>query len=406
MLVSESPTNPVFTGPSLRVFQLQQLLQDYFEVVITNCCPPLHELNIFDFIYVNAPFLSQFPALKKAKSGLIIDLYVPFFFEHLACYQQNPDSLTIKERLSLDKAVLVDALQQGHIFLTASERQADLYSGLLYLLRDVKSFWRPLSLNFFLPNLEALNIGEKNSLKTVFRIAWVGGFWEWLEPQPFLDIIPRLLEEHERLEFYFIGLEHPFYPSLTVTGNLQAVTKLTEQYPNRVQLIGWQAYQDYLQLLRGIDLAVVLHKNTIEAVYSVRTRFLELLSLGIPIFCSSGGYFAEQIAKYGLGSIIKDNSPVVLYREIQSYLTNSHNLAFNYAGFADLHRFTALQKSLLDTLNNFLVSSEEKEQALEKPALSNGMDSSNPYLKIKLFQPYYLYYRLRRKFRHIFRKWL
>jgi glycosyltransferase involved in cell wall biosynthesis len=396
LLAPERP-GPFSSGPSRRICQLQELLQSHFEVGTSYEIPPLAELNKWDFIYVNAALLPDCALVKKSSARLVIDLYVPFFFEHHVRYSGRPES-ELRERVFIDKAILFDALQSGDVFLTAARRQTDLYTGLLYLLREPHNLCSPLTLPFFLRSGKTAS-GEKSvsdNQDSDFRVAWIGGFWDWFQPEPFLDILPRLMGEAPSLKALFIGLEHPFHRELTSScPALSRVRELEKLFPGRIKVFPWLPYQEYLEMLAEIDLAVVLHKNSLEADYSMRTRFIEILENRVPLFCSEGGELSEKLRQYGLGRIIDNNSAEVLYREILAFLKNPKQLSGDYDSFAAIYDFATLQKNLTGVLN-----------AADKLPQRHKSFRKSPYLRMGLSSFYYLYYRVRRKLYKIMGRFL
>jgi hypothetical protein len=60
-------------------------------------------------------------------------------------------------------------------------------------------------------------------------------------------------------------------------------------------------YQKRGAFFRRADVGVSIHKINFETYYAFRTRMLDYFKYSLPILCTEGDFFAERVAKEGIG---------------------------------------------------------------------------------------------------------
>lgn len=66
----------------------------------------------------------------------------------------------------------------------------------------------------------------------------------------------------------------------------------------------WVPYSERLAWLRSGKIAIMLHRRTAEAEYSIRTRLFDAIAAGIPVIATAGGFAAELVEQEGLGIVV------------------------------------------------------------------------------------------------------
>ena len=49
---------------------------------------------------------------------------------------------------------------------------------------------------------------------------------------------------------------------------------------------------------------MMLHRRTVEAEYSIRTRLFDAIGAGLPVVATAGGFAAELVEREGLGVVV------------------------------------------------------------------------------------------------------
>jgi glycosyltransferase involved in cell wall biosynthesis len=115
----------------------------------------------------------------------------------------------------------------------------------------------------------------------------------------------------------------------------------------------WVPYRDRLSWLRRGKIAIMLHRPTAEAAYSIRTRLFDAIAAEVPIITTEEGFAAELVAAEGLGMVVPpgDSGAVAdaiirLLRDDALFSRCVSNLARIRPRFA----WDAVTRPLIDTL--------------------------------------------------------
>src|SRR5205823_3261718 len=66
----------------------------------------------------------------------------------------------------------------------------------------------------------------------------------------------------------------------------------------------WVPYAERLSWLRRSKIAMMLHRSTAEARYSIRTRLFDAIGAAVPVIATEEGFAAELVAREGLGIVV------------------------------------------------------------------------------------------------------
>lgn len=164
-------------------------------------------------------------ALGRGDTRTIYDLYVPAVTEHLPLHagQEAPSA---RRRIAYRAQTLAQltAVATGTAFVCASERQRDLWLGMLSALGrlDVEAYRADPSLR---RAIEVVPFGldpepppvERKVLKGVWPgiresdrvLLWGGGIWNWFDPLTVIRAVDRLSRERDDVKLFFLGVRHP-----------------------------------------------------------------------------------------------------------------------------------------------------------------------------------------------------
>ena len=190
------------------------------------------------------------------------------------------------------------ALRTGAGFVCASERQRDLWLGVLATLGriDIESYRRDPTLRqlidvvpFGLPPAPPQSgpsvakgvipgIGPEDRL-----LVWGGGVWNWLDPLTPIRAVASLARRRGDVRLLFLGVRHPD-PVFPETRMTRRAIELSQQLGVRDRHVffneGWVRYDERAQFLLEADAGVSAHLDILETRYAFRTRILDYF-LGI-----------------------------------------------------------------------------------------------------------------------------
>ncbi len=300
----------------------------------------------------------QWPAVTRelARSGkrLVFDLYVPEPFELLEAHAtKRPRIRAGWQALALDR--IDDALRVGHHLICASERQRDLWIGLLLGARVLgpEVYDRDPDLRGTI-DVVALGVsdaapaavpgaGIRSTLGQLTDddevVLWNGGIWSWLDAGSVIEAMALLRERRPRARLVFMGRG-------SHEAGLRSAAE-AEEHARRLGLLGetvfindgWVDYGERATWLLEADCAVSCHVDHLETRFSVRTRLMDCLWAGLPVVCTAGDDLAARIDADGLGVAVPERDPraiadavvAVLDRGRDAYAPALHRAAQDFS---------------------------------------------------------------------------
>lgn len=264
--------------------------------------------------------------LRRCGTRLVFDLYVPEALELLPGFPGQPTAL---RRLVGEYAVdrVVDALRTGHQFICASERQRDLWLGVMLAERllDPARYDHDPSLRalidvvpFGLPE-EPPRIGG-GSARARFGVVgpddevilWNGGIWPWLDAPTAIRAMPGLLERRPLARLVFMGAAHQV-PAVRATERAVAVAREAGLYGTHVLFNDkWVPYGDRGGWLLDAACSICCHRDQPETRFSFRTRLLDCLWARVPVVCTEGDDIGDLVDQRDLGAAVRPGDPAAL----------------------------------------------------------------------------------------------
>jgi glycosyltransferase involved in cell wall biosynthesis len=267
--------------------------------------------------------LPQWPSVMRAlrRSGrrLIFDLYVPQTLETVGGF---PGSRPVLRRAFTELATdrLVDALRIGDQFLCASEKQRDLWLGVMLAERllDVARHDADPSLRslidvvpFGLPATPPRATGQGGARDRIAGvdpgdelILWNGGLWPWLDADTAIRAVARLAERRRRVRLVFMGAasQVPAQRAAAAARSTAAALGLLD----RVVFFNdaWVPYEQRADWLLEADCAISTHEDHLETRFAFRTRLLDCFWSGLPVVCTGGDELADLVEREGLGEVV------------------------------------------------------------------------------------------------------
>ena len=383
VVISHEVVDRHLAGPGIRYRELARVLARHFEVILA--IPSQTDLEGLPFavwpyqrgqwgtliraaqqarvILACGDSLSDFPALARLNTPLVVDGYDPHSLETLALWAEHPvpfQAARHGERLD----ILRRQCQAGDFFICASERQRDWWLGLLEdqgrvnphtfgadrslrNLIDVVPYGLPQA-----PPLARQNAASSKAVGPVLRgvwpgvgpddriVLWGGGLWEWLDPLTALRAVRRLADDGLDVRLVFPGTRHPspVLPDMPMRARTLALAEelgLTGRYA----FFGdWVPYEDWPAVLLEADVGLSLHPDTVEARLAFRSRVLDYIGAGLPMVVTRGDSAADLVEDHTLGLVVnyEDDAAVAaaladLFRADRPALRDAYHERFDAA---------------------------------------------------------------------------
>jgi glycosyltransferase involved in cell wall biosynthesis len=273
-----------------------------------------------DIVMCSGYLLERQPSLEQARH-LVVDLYDPFPLENLHMHTAAP--LMEQYRVAAyDRRVLTRLVRTGDVFLCASDRQRDFWSGWLGAAGRVNPITHhadPALSAMLLTVPFGMSEDPPSQGAPIFRgvvpgigaddfvVLWGGGIWNWFDPLTLIRAAARLSNVLPQLRVVFPAPASPSEQVMPMrmaadARNLADSLELTD----RVVFFGtsWVPYDRRGSMLLEADLGVSLHLDGIETRFSFRTRVLDYLWAGLPILTTEGDSMADLVAEEDLGAVV------------------------------------------------------------------------------------------------------
>jgi glycosyltransferase involved in cell wall biosynthesis len=365
LIVSHDVVGPSMAGPGIRYWELAAALRrGGFEATLA--APEGSALEgvltyrvgdealaaragEHDAIVVTGPILEQFPALKGLGVPLVVDLYDPFLFENLARRVPWPEH-------EGGIRTLAEQARCGDFFICASERQRDLYLGMLAAWGRVNPTTYagdaelralidvvPFGLDPEPPRAGPALRGVVPGISADDRVVlWNGGLWDWFDPLTAIRAVDRLAGARPSLRLVFLGTRHP-NPAISQPPTAARARALAAELGLAGRVVffrDWTPYAERGAYLLDADLALSLHVDGLESRFSFRTRLLDCIWAGLPTVTSQGDVLGEALAAGGLGATVPAGDPAATAEALAALLDEPA------PGAARRERFAALAREL------------------------------------------------------------
>jgi glycosyltransferase involved in cell wall biosynthesis len=380
LLVSNEPVGATMAGPGIRYRQFALQLAGRFDVALVIPNPPeedlpgirmLHAAEYgysrfrklaaeYDVVVSQRLSIATMQALARRGVRVVYDLYDPLLFEALAFHVGQGDERAAGD--SLARAALlkqVAALQTGSAFLCASERQRDLWLGLLSALGRIgydeyeqdPALDRLVRVVPFGIEPEAPQAAEpvlKGVVPGVGRddrvLLWGGGIWNWLDPLTPIRAVAALAGRRPELRLFFLGVRHPGpnVPDMDMARRALALAEELGVAGKSVHFnFGWTPYAHRAGFLLESDLGISAQFDSVETRFAFRTRLLDYLWAGLPTVGTRGDVLMDLVAERGAGRSVRPEALDEWVETIDALLGDDDAYARTQAQIPELRdRFT------------------------------------------------------------------
>ena len=257
--------------------------------------------------------------LARSRARVVYDLYDPKPLQLLEAFA-GAHGVTRRywSRIAADH--VMEALRVGDYLLCASERQRDLWIGMMLAggLITPSLYSRDPALRslidvvpFGVPAQPPHSGGDgpfellAGLERDAELVLWNGGLWNWLDPAGAVEAMARVVQQRPRARLVFMGrapLERHQAAAAAAArtrarelGLLERVVFFNER---------WVPYEQRAPWLLAAHCALSLHADHLETRFSFRTRLLDCLWAGLPVVCTAGDELAQLVAARALGASV------------------------------------------------------------------------------------------------------
>ena len=341
LLVSSGPVGSRMAGPGVRYLHLARELSARYEVTLV--APerpdvdvgvevlPAAELPSRRFVAlarahdaVVAQALSPWTmhALARADTRVVYDLYDPLAIEVLPLLAEEPARAA---RAPTHRSVVLGqlaALATGDAFVCASERQRDLWLGMLAALGrvDVETYAADPTLRALVDVVpfgldpEPPRAGGPAAKGVVPGIGaddrvllWGGGIWSWFDAETAIRAVVAASRDRGDLRLLFLGTAPPKEGDARASAAGRA-RALADELGAEGRTVffneGWVPYAERGRWLAEADLGVSAHLDSAETRFAFRTRLLDHFWAGLPTVATGGDVLGDMVGERRLGRAV------------------------------------------------------------------------------------------------------
>ncbi|HEY0142558.1 MAG TPA: glycosyltransferase [Thermoanaerobaculia bacterium] len=248
---------------------------------------------------------------RRREQRIAYDLFDPTVLELRELYGSSP-SPRQRIHLAAEWWRLSEALMRADLLVCAARKQRQFYE----MLQSNDARWIEVPFGIDLADAKACAKPQDNV------VVWGGGVWEWLDPATAIDAVLRVNRDGVRCRLLFLGRARP---------NRNLIDRRRESRFDDLLARGggfvsanaeWIPFSQRLAWLRAGKIAIMLHRRTAEADYSIRTRLFDAIAAGIPVVATEGGFAADLVAQEGLGFSVPPGDTAAVAEAIRRLLTD------------------------------------------------------------------------------------
>jgi glycosyltransferase involved in cell wall biosynthesis len=245
---------------------------------------------------------------QRRGQRVVYDLFDPVLLELREMYGRRP-SMRQRIHFEAERWRVRRALAEGDLLIVAAPKQRELY-------RDASG--PIIEIPFGVEEVDVAASSERENI-----VLWGGGTWEWLDPATAVEAVVAVNRRGIECRLLFLGRSRP---------NQHSADRRREDRLDELIAAGgafveandsWTPYRDRLSWLRRSKVAIMLHRPTAEAAYSIRTRLFDAIAAAVPVITTEQGFAAELVAAEGLGIVVPPSDAVAVADAIEKLMTDN-----------------------------------------------------------------------------------
>lgn len=244
--------------------------------------------------------------LTRRPTRVVFDLFDPVVLELPAIYAERA-GLRGRAHQWIEWQRLQTAMKEGDLLVCATPQQFSFYAGVHLSAGGESDGWREkwLTIPFGVEERDPADDGPVEQLGDEPVVVWGGGSWPWLDPETALAAVERLRAAGTPVKLLMLGGRRP---------NEGVAAAATSDWARRLEANGsgavlrnpeWIPYHERARWLRASSVAIMLHRESLEAEFAIRTRLFDAIWCSVPVVATRGGFAAELVEREGLGIVVE-----------------------------------------------------------------------------------------------------
>ena len=283
--------------------------------------------------------------LKHVRRGqrVVCDLFDPVVIELRELYGNSP-SMRQRVHLAAEWGRLLWSLRRADLLVAATQKQIDFYKK----LQSSDTKWLVIPFG-------AEQTPPATGKPQPATLVWGGGTWEWLDPALAVEAVVTLNREGFPCHLLFMGRSRP-NRDLIDRRREDRFEQLLARGGTHVSAMEWVPYRERLSWLARGKAAIMLHRPTAEAAYSIRTRLFDAIAAAVPVIATEEGFAAELTAAEGLGIVVPPSDVRAVMQAVRRLLQDD---VFHASCVTNLERirprfaWDAVTRPLIEQLNQW-----------------------------------------------------
>lgn len=248
---------------------------------------------------------------RRRAQKIAFDMFDPTVLELRELYGSAP-SVRQRIHVAAEWSRLCYALEMGDLLIAAAPQQRRFYSR----LQSSDAPWIEVPFGVDLSETRACAKPRDNV------VIWGGGVWAWLDPQTAIEAVQRVNAAGVRCKLLFLGRARPNRELIDRRRDDRFEQMLAAAGPDVSANPQWVPYSERLSWLRSGKVAIMLHRATPEAEFSIRTRLFDAIAAGVPVVATEGGFAADLVKREGLGIVVPPADPAAVAAAVRRLLTD------------------------------------------------------------------------------------
>jgi glycosyltransferase involved in cell wall biosynthesis len=244
---------------------------------------------------------------QRRGQRIVYDLFDPVLLELREMYGRHP-SMRQRIHFEAERLRVKRALSSGDLFIVATQKQRELYRGAAAPIIEIPF------------GVEDLGVAAPSARENI--VLWGGGTWEWLDPATAVEAVVAANRRGISCRLLFLGRSRP--------NQHLADRRRDDRFDDLLAAGGafveandsWTPYRDRLSWLRRSKIAIMLHRPTPEAAYSIRTRLFDAIAAAVPVITTEEGFAATLVAAEGLGIVVPPGNAAAVADAIEKLMTD------------------------------------------------------------------------------------
>lgn len=249
--------------------------------------------------------------IKRRGQKIIYDLFDPVVLELRELYGSAP-SIRQRIHIAAEWSRLSFALRFGDLLICASPQQRTFYRQ----LQAGDATWIEVPFGIDMADSRRCRPSPDNI------VIWGGGAWEWLDPKTAVEAVVALNREGIRCRLLFLGRVRPDAHIVERRRENRFNDLLESGAPYVSANSEWIPFRERLSWLQSGKVAIMLHRPTPEAEYSIRTRLFDAIAAGVPVLATEKGFAADLVRRENLGIVVPPLDTAAVAAAIRRLITD------------------------------------------------------------------------------------